>query len=340
MTDLRDLTPGRIVLLCLERGGTVHQGRRLSRAVLRDGRTSLDEIEIARSLKDEIRNDVTISTVEILAHRASSDGSAKFLYGFSDGETVEGVLIPERSRRTLCVSTQSGCASGCLFCLTGSSGFRRNLSPSEIIGQVLAVQKQSGEKITNLALMGTGEPLANFDNVAGFVESVTDRRGLDIPPRKITLSTSGIIPGIRRMPDEMDISLAVSLNAADQATRSRVMPISRKYPLPELIEALREYTGTGDGRRVIIEYVLMKGVNDSSRDAGMLAELLADLPCMINLLPFNPYPAARFERPAEGTVRAFQKLLLDAGCLSVVRDSRGLDIMAACGQLKAGTTRL
>jgi len=336
LTDLRNLTPERIIRLCLDHGGTVHQGRRLSRAVLHDGRTSLSQVEIARALKDRISNDVTISSAQIQDFRVSRDGVSKFLFLFDDGEAVEGVLIPERSRRTLCISTQSGCASGCLFCLTGASGFRRNLTPSEMIGQVLAVQKKTGEKITNLVLMGTGEPLANFDNVAGFVESVTDRRGLDIPPRKITLSTSGILSGIRRMPAEMDVSLAVSLNAAEDETRSRIMPINRKYPLRELMEALQEYTGKGQGRRVLIEYVLIRELNDSQREAGMLAALLADLPCMINLLPFNPWPGAPFERPDEESVRAFQKVLLDAGCVSVVRDSLGMDIMAACGQLRAG----
>ena len=346
MTDLRDLTPDEIIDLCISAGGTIHQGAVLAKSVLRHGIESIDDIHIAGSLRDKLRELVSISKVTIEEHLVSKDGSEKFLYRFSSADTslhepemVEGVLIPERSRLTLCISTQAGCQSGCRFCLTGSGGFIRNLSTAEMLGQVLAVQKNTGnllikKPLTNLVLMGCGEPLENFDNVKKFVKTATDHRGLNIHGKKITLSTSGIIPGIQRMMQEdLDIGLAISLNAADDDTRSRIMPINRKYPLNELLKTLREYCGSS--RKVVIEYVLINGVNDSLEEAGRLAGLLEKLPCMINLLPFHPYTGSEFQRPEEETVRRFQKVLLDAGFVCVVRDSRGLDIMAACGQLKA-----
>ncbi len=345
MTDLRNLTPDEIIEFCLSLGGTIHQGAVVAKSVLRHGIESIDDIQIAGALRDKLRELVSISKVTIEKHLVSKDGSEKFIYRFSNADTylhesemVEGVLIPERSRLTLCISTQVGCQSGCRFCLTGSGGFIRNLSAAEMLGQVLAVQKVTKKQLTNLVLMGGGEPLENFDNVKKFVKTAADHRGLNIHGKKITLSTSGIIPGIERMMQEdldIDIGLAVSLNAADDDTRSRIMPINRKYPLDELLKTLRAYCKRG--RKVVIEYVLINSVNDSLEEAGRLTGLLEKLPCMINLLPFHPYTGSEFQSPEEKTVRRFQKVLLNAGFVCVVRDSRGLDIMAACGQLKASS---
>ncbi len=343
MTDLRDLTPDEIIDLCLNLGGTIHQGAVVAKSVLRHGIESIDDIHIAGSLKDKLRELVSVSKVTIEKHLVSKDGSEKFIYRFSNANTylhesemVEGVLIPERSRLTLCISTQVGCQSGCRFCLTGSGGFIRNLSAAEMLGQVLAVQKVTKKPFTNLVLMGCGEPLENFDNVKKFVKIATDHRGLNIHGKKITLSTSGIIPGIERMMrEDLDIGLAVSLNAADDNTRSRIMPINRKYPLDELLKTLRAYCK--HERKVVIEYVLINGVNDSLEEASRLTKLLEKLPCMINLLPFHPYTGSEFQSPEEKNLRRFQKVLLDAGFVCVVRNSRGLDIMAACGQLKASS---
>ncbi len=346
MTDLRDLTPDEITDLCVKAGGTIYQGAVLAKSVLRHGTESIDNIHIAGALREKIRKRVSISEVTIEKHLVSKDGSEKLLYRFHSTETssskvdfVEGVLIPERSRLTLCISTQVGCQSGCRFCLTGAGGFIRNLSSAEMLGQVLAVQKNTGNQLakktlTNLVLMGCGEPLDNFDNVKKFLKTATDHRGLNIPGKKITLSTSGIIPGIERMIQEnLDIGLAISLNATDNDTRNRIMPINRKYPMDELLNTLHTYCK--NGRKVVIEYVLIDSVNDSLKEATRLTGLLEKIPCMINLLPFHPYAGSNFRSPDEKNVRRFQKVLLDAGFVSVVRNSRGLDIMAACGQLKA-----
>jgi len=344
LTDLRNLTPDEIIDLCLNLGGTVHQGTTLAKSVLRHGIESIDDIKIAGLLRGKLKELVSISKVKIEDHLVSKDGSEKFLYSFNSSyisdspqvDMVEGVLIPERSRLTLCISTQVGCRSGCRFCLTGAGGFIRNLSSAEMLGQVLAVQKVTEKPLTNLVLMGCGEPLDNFDSVTKFVKTATDSRGLNMHGNKITLSTSGIIPGIERMTQEnTGIALAVSLNATEDNTRNFIMPVNRRYPLNKLLRTLYRYSK--EGRKVVIEYVLINGVNDSLEDAGRLTKLLEKLPCMINLIPFHPYTGSGFRSPEEKIVRNFQKVLLDAGFVSVVRDSRGLDIMAACGQLRASS---
>ncbi|MBI5142310.1 MAG: 23S rRNA (adenine(2503)-C(2))-methyltransferase RlmN [Nitrospirae bacterium] len=335
LPDLRGLTPVGMAELCVSLGGTPHQARAVSRAVFRDGVESLSELPVAARLRALLAGRCRISTLGIDTRLKSDDGTEKFLYRLQDGETVEGVLIPERARRTLCVSTQVGCRSACRFCVTGMSGFVRSLSAAEMAGQVIAAQKVAGCRVTNIVLMGCGEPLDNFDAVSRFACIAVDPLAFGIPPGRITLSTSGITPEIARMPRELDVRLAVSLNAADDETRSRIMPINRKYPLAKLMQALRAYGETG--RRVLIEYVLLAGVNDSASDAEKLAALLQELNCMVNLLLFNPQTDLPYRRPDELSARRFQRVLLDAGFVSVVRDSRGIDIAAACGQLRAAT---
>jgi len=332
LTDLRSLSPEEIVRLVREHGGTSHQGERLARSVLGRGVATLADTGVSRRLLARLPSEITLSSVVIEDQRLSKDGTAKLLYRLADGARVEGVRIPEPSRETLCVSTQVGCASGCAFCLSGSGGLSRNLTRAEMLGQVHAASTGT-RSLTNIVLMGSGEPLANLDEVAPFVDVAVHRLGLNLSPRKLTLSTSGLVPGIRKMADRLNISLAVSLNAPDDATRSRLMPINRKYPLIELMKALFDFCQ--NGRKVIIEYILIRGVNDSSGQAEELVKLLSGLPCMINLLRFNPFDGTPFARPDEDAVRAFQKILLDAGFVSVVRDSRGIDIGAACGQLRA-----
>lgn len=333
LPDLRGRSTAETEEFCVSLGGTPHQARAVLRAVFRDGAESTDEIPVAARLKALLAGRCRISTLSIETALQSEDGTRKFLYRLPDGETVEGVLIPERARRTLCVSTQVGCRSACRFCVTGMSGFVRNLTAAEMTGQVIAAQRAAGCRITNIVLMGCGEPLDNFDAVSRFAGIAADPLGFGIPPGRITLSTSGITPEIARMPRELDVRLAVSLNAADDETRSRVMPINRKHPLAELMQALRAYGETG--RRVLIEYVLLSGVNDSVSDAENLAALLHGLNCMVNLLLFNPQTDLPYRRPDELSARRFQKALLDAGYVSVLRDSRGIDIAAACGQLRA-----
>ena len=270
---------------------------------------------------------------------SSEDGAEKLLYRLGDGNAVEGVLIPgPGGRRTLCVSSQVGCASGCGFCLTGSGGLVRNLTPAELVNQVFAANKIVSNPITNIVLMGTGEPLSNYDAVKTFIQMVTDRNGMGFSNRKVTISTCGLAPMIEKMADdkEMDASLAVSLNATTDEVRDRIMPVNKTYPIERLMQALHHYC-KATGNTVTIEYVLFRGVNDSDGDASRLRELLRGLPCMVNVLMFNPFPGSHFERPDEERVYAFRNVLLKSGLVAVVRNSRGRDINAACGQLRAAS---
>jgi 23S rRNA (adenine2503-C2)-methyltransferase len=270
---------------------------------------------------------------------ASGDGTEKLLYRLEDGNSIEGVLIPgPGGRLTLCVSSQVGCASGCGFCLTGSGGLVRNLTVPELVNQVFAAWNIARKtSITNIVLMGTGEPLSNYDAVKSFIEIATDRNGMGFSPRKVTLSTCGLAPMIEKLAnDSVDVSLAVSLNATTDAVRGLLMPVNKTYPIARLMEAVNYYCKT-TGRTATIEYVLFKGVNDSFDDVKRLMELLQDLPCMINILLFNPFPGSAFERPDEQRAFVFRDILVTNGFVTVVRNSRGRDIHAACGQLRAAS---
>jgi 23S rRNA (adenine2503-C2)-methyltransferase len=271
---------------------------------------------------------------------AAEDGTVKLLYRLHDNNTIEGVLIPGPGRLTLCISTQVGCASGCGFCLTGSGGLVRNLASAEIMNQFFAAKAFACSRpITNIVLMGTGEPLSNYEAVKKFVEAAVDRHGLGFSPKKVTLSTCGIAPMIKQLADdEVEVSLAVSLNATTDTVREQIMPVNKTYPIERLMQAVRYY-GERTGRSVTIEYVLFRGMNDSDADAARLSELLNGLPCMINLLLFNPFPGGIFKRPDEERVYAFRNLLLRNGHVAVVRNSMGRDISAACGQLRATARR-
>lgn len=293
-----------------------------------------------RALRDALRQRCTISRAEVATVQAADDGTRKLLYRLRDGNAVEGVLIPGKERLTLCVSSQVGCASGCRFCLTGGGGLVRNLSHAELVNQVFAAEPVAGrEPVSNLVLMGTGEPLSNYDTVRRFIITATDGSGLALSPKRVTLSTCGIAPMIERMADDdVPASLAVSLNATTDALRDRIMPVNRTYPLDRLLASLRYYTGR-TGRTVTIEYVLFRGLNDGVEDARRLHELLGDLPCMVNLLLFNPFPGAPFERPDPSQVSVFRDQLIREQRIVVVRQSRGRDISAACGQLRADALR-
>jgi 23S rRNA (adenine2503-C2)-methyltransferase len=295
--------------------------------------------DLNRPFREQLKRHALISRLTIDQRSASEDGTEKLLYRLEDGNTIEGVLIPgPGGRLTLCVSTQVGCASGCAFCRTGESGLTRNLSAAEIVNQVFAAQKVAASMITNIVLMGTGEPLSNYEAVKTFVQAATDRHGMGFSNRKVTISTCGLAPMIEKMADdsEMDASLAVSLNATTDAVRDRIMPVNKTYPIARLMQALHHYDKT-TGKTATIEYVLFSGVNDSDEDAGRLMELLKGLPCMINILMFNSFPGAPFERPDEERVYAFRNILLNHGFVAVVRNSRGKDINAACGQLRAAS---
>ncbi|MEK6742812.1 MAG: 23S rRNA (adenine(2503)-C(2))-methyltransferase RlmN [Nitrospirota bacterium] len=293
---------------------------------------------IAKVERDRLAAVFSLTVPSLLQTERSSDGTRKFLFGLEDGHTIESVLIPDDDRQTLCISSQVGCQQACRFCLTGQGGFTRNLAFFEIAGQVLEVSrilKNEGSRgITNIVLMGMGEPLANFEEVLKAIRIITSDRALGISGRRLTLSTDGLVP-------EMDalgragakVNLAVSLNATTDETRDRIMPVNRRYPLKELLAACRRFP-LEPRRRITFEYVLLRGVNDSGDDALRLARLLKGIKCKVNLIPFNPFPGSEFKRPDDAAVKRFQKILQDHHYTALVRESRGRDISAACGQLR------
>lgn len=339
--DLKSLTPAEIDDFCVTHLGQKRgQGTRVAVQLFRKKKESFDEMtDLNRAFREELKRHCALSSIAVEKRVASDDGTVKLLYRLHDGNTVEGVVIPGPGGRcTLCVSSQVGCASGCLFCLTGSGGLVRNLTIAEMVNQLFAAQNATGASLTNIVLMGSGEPLHNYDAVKSFATILTDRNGMGYSPKKITLSTCGVVPAIERMAADMDVSLAVSLNAATDELRNRLMPLNVKFPLAGLVGALHAYCKK-TGNTVTIEYVLFKGLNDSNEDAVRLMRLLEGLPCMINILMFNPFPGAEFERPDEERVYAFRNVLLKNGYVAVVRNSRGSDIFAACGQLRAASSK-
>jgi 23S rRNA (adenine2503-C2)-methyltransferase len=266
--------------------------------------------------------------------QTSTDGTKKALFRLADGLFIESVLIPGRNHWTACISTQAGCAMGCLFCLTGRRGLMRDLLPSEITGQMTMLRRctSEGPEIRNIVLMGMGEPLANYDHTVTAIRILTSDYGLGFSNRKITVSTCGLAPQIVRLGQDICVNLAISLNAPDDRGRSALMPVNRKYPLATLLEACRDYPMPGR-RMLTFEYILMAGVNDSPEDAQKLALLLKNIRCKLNLITFNEFPGSSFRTPSPEAVGAFQQVLLDHHYTAILRASRGRDILAACGQL-------
>jgi len=267
----------------------------------------------------------------------SMDGSKKYLFKLHDGNTIESVLIPEKNHDTLCISTQVGCAQGCRFCLTAKGGFIRNLSAGEIISQVHDIKHDIGSsgKLTNIVLMGMGEPLANFENVVKALHVITNGdTGLKISNRRVTLSTAGLVPEMAKLGEAIQINLAISLNATENKTRDRLMPINRRYPMESLLKACADYP-LPHRRKITFEYILIKDVNDTPDDARRLVKLLRPIRSKINLIPFNTHEKSPFECPDEKTILEFQKILIDKNFTVIIRRSKGQDISAACGQLRA-----
>ena len=302
-----------------------------------------DDFEQMTNLNKDLRKTLalhfSINRLEMVRVEASKDGSKKYLFRLPDGLFIESVLMPERSHYTLCISSQVGCAQGCRFCLTGKGGFSRNLDRGEIVAQVRDIGQdiKGSLRLTNIVLMGMGEPLANYNNVVSAVRTLTDgHSGLGYANRRITLSTAGLVPQLIRLGNDTNINLAVSLNAADDPTRSRLMPINRRYPIKKLLEACRGYP-LQSGRRVTFEYVLLKGVNDRPEDARQLARLLRTQKAKINIIPFNDHKGSEFFRPDETAILKFQEILLEKKYTVIIRESKGRDISAACGQLRAAT---
>lgn len=305
--------------------------------------------DVGKALRAKLKAKAEIRPPNVLFDKPSADGTHKWLLGMDAGNAIEAVFIPDKGRGTLCVSSQVGCGLNCQFCSTATQGFNRNLSTAEIIGQVWVASKHLGNKthlnrkLTNVVMMGMGEPLLNFDNVVRAMSLMRDDLGFGLANKRVTLSTSGLVPMIDRLAGESDVALAVSLHAPNDALRTELIPLNKKYPLAELMEACVRYLRRKKkGDSVTFEYTLMKGVNDSPETARELVKLMkafsnkmqyADA-AKVNLIPFNPFPGTRFERSGETEIRAFQKILLDAGVLAMVRRTRGDDIDAACGQLK------
>jgi 23S rRNA (adenine2503-C2)-methyltransferase len=296
--------------------------------------SSIGEItEFSKRLRAELDARAYMSNLGFLDRQTSSDGTEKFLFGLEDGISVESVLIPAEDRLTLCISSQVGCAVGCRFCLTGRDGLRRNLMAHEIVDQVVSTGRLvSPRKISNIVLMGMGEPLYNLNEVTEALWRMTDI--MNISPRRITLSTSGIADRMlefsRKAPP---VNLAVSLNASSDSVRDKTMPVNKRYPMKALMEACRKYPLPAR-RRITFEYVMIKGINDSGKDAGMLVALLRGIPSKVNLIPLNEFEGCEFSRPSERRMLDFQEALAKAGLTAILRKSRGQDILAACGQLR------
>ncbi len=295
--------------------------------------------DLAKDLREKLKQLAQIRPPVLVAEQAAADGTRKFLLEVAPGNRVETVFIPETDRGTLCVSTQVGCALECRFCSTGRQGFNRNLSVAEILGQLWWANKAlardpKGERIiSNVVLMGMGEPLLNFENVVTALSVMLDDHAYGLSRRRVTVSTSGIVPAMDRLRERMPVALAVSLHAPDDALRDELVPINRKYPLSELMAACRRYVAAAPRDFITFEYVMLDGVNDSLMHARALIELTRDVPCKFNLIPFNPFPDSGYRRSAPQTVRRFAAELQAAGLIATIRKTRGDDIDAACGQL-------
>ena len=302
---------------------------------------------IPKSLRRDFAGRYRIGRPDIAALHLSRDGTRKWLLRLAAGGEVECVHIPETDRGALCVSSQVGCALACRFCRTGTQKLVRNLDPGEIVGQVLAARDTIGEwsappggrMISNIVMMGMGEPLLNYDNVVAALGIVIDPEGIALSRRRITLSTAGVVPMIERLGRDLDVGLAVSLHAVRDDLRDELVPINRKYPIAALLDACRRYPKARNSRRITFEYVMLAGVNDGDSDARELVRLLAGLPAKVNLIPFNPWPGAPYECSSGNRMRAFAEIVNDAGFSAPIRAPRGRDIMAACGQLRSATER-
>lgn len=338
LTDLRDLQQHDIAALLAAEGAPGFRAQQLCHWVYKRQATEVQQMtDLPEALRQRLQERVYVSTLSVLRQQRSSDGTEKFLFGLEDSNQIETVLIPADERRTLCVSTQVGCAIGCRFCLTTQGGLVRSLRPAEIVSQVLhflTPGKAPERAFTNIVFMGMGEPLDNFRGTVQALRILTADWGLDISPRRITVSTSGLVRRLEAFGrEDLKVNLAISLNATTDAVRSQIMPINKAYPLDTLLDACRAFP-LAARRRITFEYVLLRDVNDSLDDAKRLVRLLHGLRCKINLLPFNEIPGVAYRRPRDETVRQFQEYLGNHGLSAFVRQSRGRDISAACGQLR------
>jgi len=334
--------------LMQEIGEPAFRARQLWHWIYHRGETDFERMTtLAKPFRKALAERFEVGRPGISIDRQSIDGTRKWLLKFQDGQEAESVHIPEEDRGTLCVSSQVGCTLTCKFCHTGTQRLVRNLSAAEIVGQVMNARDalgewpspQDGRLLSNIVMMGMGEPLYNYDNVAKALKIVMDHEGISISKRKITLSTAGVVPMIGRAGAELGVNLAISLHAVTDELRDKIVPINKKYPIAELMQACRDYPTLNNARRITFEYVMLKDVNDSPADARALVALIKDIPAKVNLIPFNPWPGAPFERSTNAAIGKFAEIVFDAGYASPVRTPRGEDIMAACGQLKSESIR-
>ncbi len=333
--DIKSLTLGEIEAALVGLGSERFRALQVYKWLWQRGVAHFDEMtNVAKTVRVLLEERYYIAFLEVVAVQASIDGTHKFLWATEEGHRIESVMIPDDGRNTLCVSSQAGCAMACTFCLTGDLGLRRHLRPSEIANQPLQVRQRLDEKyrISNIVMMGMGEPLHNLDNLIPALEIYLDEQALNFSHRKITVSTVGLVPQLQKLAEALPVNLAVSLNATTEAQRREVMPITRKYSMAELLDACRKLP-LKQTKRITFEYVMMAGFNDSLADAQRLVRLMRGMKSKINLIPYNENPARDIRRPADAVVRDFQHHLVAHGLQASVRVTRGRDISAACGQL-------
>lgn len=333
--DLNNLSLPELTTYFTERGEKPFRARQVSKWLYKVGAKDFAEMtDLSKALRERLAEETEIGWPVCLQKSESQDGTVKFLWELSDGARIESVLIPERDHLTLCISSQVGCAMGCRFCRTAELGFKRNLTQSEIIGQVLGARDSlsPNQNLSNLVFMGMGEPLANSENVLRALKILMEPGLIGFAKRHISLSTVGLVTELPRLAESVDIGLTVSLNAPDNDIRNRLMPINKRFPMDVLHQALAAFP-LHKGRRITIAYVMLAGVNDSPACAQKLARFLHGLRVKVNLIPFNPYPGARFDRPDEETIENFMDILIKKHLTVMVRKSKGRDVNAACGQL-------
>jgi 23S rRNA (adenine2503-C2)-methyltransferase len=339
-TDIKDLTNDQLVLWLESKGLEPYRAAQILKWIyLRQTDTFDIMTDVGKEIRKLLSRHFSIARLEKARIETSQDGSKKYLFKLNDGKHVESVLIPEKDHYTLCISTQVGCAQGCRFCLTARGGLVRNLTRGEIIAQVRDVSKclDGPKRLTNIVLMGMGEPLANYINVVSAINTITDSNyGLGFSSRRLTLSTAGLVPKLSSLGRDTSVNLAISLNATDNKTRNMLMPINRKYPLEKLLDACAGYPLL-PRRRIAFEYILIKGINDSITDAKRLVTLLRPIRAKINLIPFNEYEGSEFNRPEESAIFNFKEILNKNDYTAIIRHSKGQDISAACGQLRANS---
>ncbi len=334
------MTLDEIETLIVGLGKEKFRARQIMKWLYANEATSFSEMtSLSREFRLGLEGLASIAEPSIEQVQTSEDGTSKILFRLEDGYSIESVLIPGKNHWTACISTQAGCAMGCRFCLTGSLGFKRNLQPSEITGQMTMLRRNrpEGPNIKNIVFMGMGEPLANYENTVKAITILTSDYGLGFSNRRITVSTCGLAPMIRQLGRDICVNLAISLNATTDRTRDELMPVNRKYPLQELLAACREYN-MPKRRMLTFEYILLAGVNDSEEDARRLVRLLRGLHCKLNLIAFNEFPGSDYRTPTPEAISAFQQILLDSHYTAILRASHGRDILAACGQLSGQTS--